>query len=97
MGNNPVYEAARRFPLYNPLNTEFSVNLDLGTKEEYEKRKEAGLSDFAASEKRAKPAARSQKLPEDLLETGTPSDVLKAAANIVIGGNKKAEYKKYSI
>lgn len=39
LGNNPVYEAARRFPLYNPLNTEFSVNLDLGTKEEYEKRK----------------------------------------------------------
>ena len=64
-------------------------------RKEYEKRKEAGLSDFAASEKRAKPATRSQKLPEDLLETGTPSDVLKAAANIVIGGNKKAEYKKW--
>ena len=64
-------------------------------RKEYEKRKEAGLSDFAASEKRAKPAARSQKLPKDLLETGTPSDVLKAAANIVIRGNKKAEYKKW--
>jgi GH24 family phage-related lysozyme (muramidase) len=53
-------------------------------RKEYEKRKEAGLSDFAASEKRAKPAARSQKLPKDLLETGTPSDVLKAAAKIMV-------------
>tara|TARA_R110002110_G_scaffold6909_1_gene34403 strand:+ start:216 stop:1049 length:834 start_codon:yes stop_codon:yes gene_type:complete len=39
LGDNPVYEAARRLPLYNPLNTEYSVDLNLGTREEYEKRK----------------------------------------------------------
>jgi hypothetical protein len=39
LGDNPVYEAARRLPLYNPLNTEYSVNLNLGTREDYEKRK----------------------------------------------------------
>lgn len=39
LGDKPVYEFMRRVPLYNLLNTGFSVNLDLGTKEEYEKRK----------------------------------------------------------
>lgn len=39
LGDRPMYEAARRLPLYNRLNTEYSVNLDLGTREDYEKRK----------------------------------------------------------
>jgi hypothetical protein len=39
LGNRPVYEAARRLPLYNRYNTEYSVNLNLGTREDYEKRK----------------------------------------------------------
>jgi len=39
LGDRPGYELLRRAPLYNRLNTEYSVNLDLGTPEDYEKRK----------------------------------------------------------
>jgi len=39
LGDRPAYEGLRRFTLYNPLNTEYSVNLNMGTKEEHEKRK----------------------------------------------------------
>jgi hypothetical protein len=39
LGDNPAYELVRRVPLYNFLNTPSSVNINLGTREDYEKRK----------------------------------------------------------
>ena len=62
-------------------------------KEEYKKRQKAGLSSFDVSKKRK--TSQRIEIPKDLLETGTPTDVLKVAAKIVIGGNKKSEFKEW--
>lgn len=35
LGQTPLYEGLRRFSLYNPLFTEFPVNINLGKKEDY--------------------------------------------------------------
>tara|TARA_R110000744_G_scaffold145697_1_gene258369 strand:- start:876 stop:1721 length:846 start_codon:yes stop_codon:yes gene_type:complete len=41
LGNNPLYEIARKFPNVNPLATDIPVEINMGTREDYEARKKA--------------------------------------------------------
>ena len=44
LGANPLYEIARKIPEYNPLASDIDVQIDLGTREEYEARKNKGMA-----------------------------------------------------
>jgi len=41
LGANPLYEIARKIPNYNPLATDIPVEINVGTREDYEARKKA--------------------------------------------------------
>ena len=41
LGANPLYEIARKFPNLNPLATDIPVEINMGTREDYEARKKA--------------------------------------------------------
>lgn len=61
--------------------------------EEYKKRQDAGLSKFDASKKRK--TSQRIEIPKDLLEAGTPTDVLKVAAKIMIEGVRESVFKQW--
>ena len=44
LGANPLYEIARKIPDYNPIATDIPVEIDLGTREDYEARKNKGMA-----------------------------------------------------
>jgi hypothetical protein len=44
LGANPLYEIARKIPDYNPIATDIPVEIDLGTREDYEGRKNMGMA-----------------------------------------------------
>ena len=44
LGANPFYEIGRKIPDYNPLASDIDVQIDVGTREDYEARKNMGMA-----------------------------------------------------